>query len=437
MPANPPSPRRLLVVQVAGLGLQTYRDSQALRTALGGLQAHPLQPPFPAVTCTAQATFRTATPPAVHGVVANGWLDRPLRHTTFWEQSARLVDGPRIWDGLRARDGRVAILFWQQSLGESADITLSPAPVHLHGGGLVDACYSQPADLAEAAAILLREPFRLSRYWGPLASTRSSRWIAQATALLMSGKLTDAPDLCLTYLPALDYDFQRHGPGHRTAARALRELAGDLATLRDASARHGYDLLIWGDYAITSGGGEVLFPNRLLHEAGLMQTRVIRGRHYPDLHTSRAFAVVDHQIAHVYVANRQDIQAVREALAACGEIRPREEVPELNHPRAGELILTASPRSWFAYPWRRHRHEAPDYARHIDIHNKPGYDPCELFFGWPPGSVSLNPARVGGVHGLQSDASMACWISDAPFEPRPHTLCTLAETVGRHLESLK
>ena len=237
-------PRKLLIVQAAGLGLETARTAPELQAALGGLTVNSLLPPFPAVTSTAQATFRTAEDPAVHGIVANGWFDRATHRTTFWEQSAGLISGSRIWDGYRARGGSVALLFWQQSLGETVDMLISPAPIHKHGGGIVDCCYSLPDWMYDRLASRIGAAFRLRHYWGPLASPRSSRWIARATAALMSGAAAPAPGLCLTYLPALDYDFQRHGPRHPRARRAVQQLAGDLRLLRAACEAHGYGLLI-------------------------------------------------------------------------------------------------------------------------------------------------------------------------------------------------
>jgi predicted AlkP superfamily pyrophosphatase or phosphodiesterase len=429
------APKRLLVVQIAGLGLNLSRRPE-LAEAVSGLTGSPLLPPFPAVTCTAQATFRTAHDPDVHGIVANGWLDRLTHRTTFWEQSADLVSGPRIWEALRSRGGQVAMLFWQQSLGESVDRLISPAPIHKHGGGLVDTCYSRPEPLYPSLVRQLGSPFKLRQYWGPFASTRSSRWIARATAAVMAGTLAEAPDLCLSYLPALDYDLQRHGPGHPKSAQALCALAEDLLILREACDRHGYDLLAWGDYAIAPVAGGPLFPNRTLREAGLLQTRTIGARLYPDLHASRAFAVVDHQIAHIYLRDPDASSRVRDLLAPCGDIQSRESLPAVQHPRAGELILSAPPGRWLAYPWWSHPREAPDYAAHVDIHNKPGYDPCELFLGWPPGTISMNPGRIGGVHGRVGAGQEACWFSTC-LRPQTHSLRSLAEETQRHLETLK
>jgi predicted AlkP superfamily pyrophosphatase or phosphodiesterase len=126
---------KLLVVQVAGLG---HAFAQQHRLACIGAAFQSMETVFPAVTCSVQASFRTATLPAAHGVVSNGIYCRRLRRTAFWEQSAALVEGPRIWDDFRRRGRKTAVLFWQQSLGEAADIILSPAPIQKHQGGMME-----------------------------------------------------------------------------------------------------------------------------------------------------------------------------------------------------------------------------------------------------------------------------------------------------------
>ncbi len=430
--------RGLLVVQAAALGWDLISRHGHDAGLLPQFSFAPLEPPFPAVTCTAQATFRTAAEPARHGIVANGWLDRATRKTTFWEQSARLVEGPRIWDGLRSRGGRVAILFWQQSLGEQADIVLSPAPIHKHHGGMIDDCYGDPPALYPALVRQLGAPFRLRDYWGPRASVRASRWIVRAACAVLAGNCAPSPDLCLAYLPALDYDLQRFGPDHPRALRALRALAGDLALLKQACERHGYDLLLFGDYAIEAVSGEALHPNRALRAAGLLRTRAIGRRRHLDAYASRAFAVVDHQVAHVYVRDAADLAAVREALLAmpgAGELldASAQALRGVAHARGGELLLTAAPGRWLAYPWWEEAREAPDFARHVDIHNKPGYDPCELFWGWPPGSVSRDTRRPGGSHGMTGAGREACWAATF-LDPKRLTLAQLAQAARDHLE---
>lgn len=410
MPAKP----KLLIVQVAGLGHTFARQH---RITCRGAAMQPMETVFPAVTCPVQASFRTASPPVAHGVFANGFYDRTRRQTAFWEQSSALVDGARIWEAFRARGRTVAMLFWQQSLGESVDILLSPAPIHKHHGGMIESCYSQPVGLYERLCRQLGRPFRLAHYWGPFASARASQWIAEATAALlrMPGL---APDLCLTYLPVLDYDLQRHGPEHSSAARAAEALRRQLALLEAAASEAGYELLVFGDYAIAPCVRGAAFPNRALHDAGWLATRRVAGRLYPDFHASRAFALCDHETAQVYVRRPDDMPAVRALLASVSGIErvlaaDEPSRPATPNPRAGELTLLAAEGHWLAYPWWLRRAEAPDYAGHVDIHSKPGYDPCELLLGWPPGSVSLDPGRIGGSHGRAGAERKTCWASTA------------------------
>lgn len=418
--------RRLLIIQVAALGHQLLRDNDAL--SWQGLAFHAAQSVLPAVTCTVQASFRTAAAPCTHGMIANGRFHRSLSRPLFWEQSSRLVSGPRIWDDLRAAGGRVGMLFWQQSLGEAVDLVLSPAPIHKHHGGMIEDCYGQPAGLYERLCQAVGRPFRLRHYWGPLASAKTGDWIAAATAAVM-GDPSLAPHLLLTYLPSLDYDLQRHGPKHARAGHALHRTLEQLGGMVQAARTHGYEVLIFGDYAIADAQ-EAILPNRALLQAGLLHVRGVRGMLYPDFHTSRAFAMVDHEIAHVYVRDSGDLQAARQVLqglAGVAEVMDRTRQAEcgLAHPNSGELVVLAEPGRWLAYPWWTNRRQRPDYATHVDIHNKPGFDPCELFFGWPPPSVSQDTSRIRGSHGRIGAGREIAWASTFPLG-RPAGLVDLA-----------
>jgi len=424
--------KRLLVIQVAGLGYDFFVRHNG-GEEWQGLRFRPAESVFPAVTCTVQASFRTAAPPSAHGMVFNGVYLRDLRRPAFWEQSSALVEGPRIWDGLRAAGRRVGLLFWQQSLGEDVDVLLSPAPVHKHGGGMVEAVHSRPAGLYDELVRRIGKRFKLMSYWGPLASAAATRWIAAATREVLS--MPDlAPDLLLTYLPHLDYDLQRYGPSSGKAGHAFSELMSHLGPLVEAARKHGYEIVLFGDYAFADAT-RPLFPNQLLREKGFLQTRKVGKRHYPDFHYSRAFAVVDHEIAHVYVRDASDVAPVAGAMDGMDgvdEILTGRELAArgLGHPRSGQVVLVAEAGAWFAYPWWRERAEAPDYAAHIDIHNKPGYDPCELFFGWPPFTVSTNAARIKGSHGRVGPGRQVAWTATLPIEPAPRDLIGLARAVA-------
>lgn len=429
-----PAPRKTLVVVAAGLGwnlIERHRPETKI----------PFRPILPgplSLTCPAQATLRTAQPPAAHGVVASGWYHRDLARPYFWEQSAALVRGPRIWDAARARGETVGMAFWQQSLGESLDLVLSPKPIHRHHGGIVMDCYTRPEPLYADLCRAIGRKFDLYRYWGPLSGERVGRWEAAAAAEIL--RRPGAPDHFFLYLSSLDYAQQRHGPDSPQAAAALRETLAQLEPLLDAATALGYDWLVTGDYAIepvTLPDGAV-FPNRALRDAGLFHTRAVAGMLYPDFYTSRAFAVVDHQIAHVHVPSPADRPAVRRLLEHLDGIDlvldpdAQRTLGVWHEPRSGDFLLVAAPGRWFAYPWWTSPRQAPDYASQMDIHNKPGFDPCELHFGFPPPHTSRNTARIRGTHGRSGpghEVAAAGLFPDAPDFP------SLASSLARRLSS--
>jgi predicted AlkP superfamily pyrophosphatase or phosphodiesterase len=418
--------RRLLIIAVAGLDK---------RLDLGAPYSGFTQTLFPALTCSVQAGFRTAAPPSAHGVVANGWFFRSLGRPMFWEQSSRLVKGKRIWEEFRKGGGRVAMLFWQQSMGEEADLLLSPAPIHKHHGGMVESFYSRPEPLYRTLRGKVGSEFRLRHYWGPMASWRSGEWIAGATCALMQDEEL-APDLCLTYLPTLDYALQRSGPEDSRCESAYEAVQGQLSNLLRTAVLSGYDYLVFGDYRIFAVN-EAVFPNRALRRSGHFRTRPVHRRTYPDFLSSRAFAVVDHEIAHVHIrdpADRPAVMEVLQGLRGVAEVLDSTELSALglNHRRSGELLIISDQGKWFAYPWWETKAEAPEFARHVDIHNKPGFDPCELFFGWPPMGVTQDTSRVRGSHGRTGPGREVAWASSIPF-PRPENLIGLAKETRRWL----
>jgi predicted AlkP superfamily pyrophosphatase or phosphodiesterase len=275
-------------------------------------------------------------------------------------------------------------------------------------------------------------------YWGPLASAKSSDWIADATAALITDSYRQ-PDLCFTYLPVLDYDLQRHGPDSAKAHKALETLFAELEVLMEACRNCHFDMLVYGDYAISPVTNGAVFPNRALSQAGLFTCREVKGMHYPDYYSSGAFAVADHEIAHVYV---KDLQAEKKAvevldkLEGVGEIldRQKQAYAGISHERSGDLVLVAEDGYWFSYPWWEKERQAPEYASHVDIHNKPGYHPCELFFGWPPFSVSRDTGKIKGSHGKVGKGRQTCWASTCSFPNQPASLMELSSAVRNWLE---
>jgi len=371
-----------LVLLVVGLtprhiGPHTPRLSALARA--GAMR--PLTTITPAVTCSVQATFMTGLLPRDHGVVANGWLFRDLMEVWLWRQSNRLVAGEKIWEAGKRRDGafRCANLFWWYNLAATHDIGVTPRPIYKADGRKLPDCYTQPLELREELTQELGA-FPLFHFWGPATSIASSRWIADA-ALYVRHK--HAPALTLVYLPHLDYDLQRFGPDDphiKGSLSVIDEVAGKL--IADAE-RDGARVIVLSEYGIT-GVSTPIHVNRALREAGLLRVRVEDGGELLDIPQSAAFAVSDHQIAHLYVARSEVLDEVRRIVAAlpgveCVLDRIEQRAFGLDHARSGELVALARPDAWFTYYYWLDDRRAPDFARLVEIHRKPGYDPVELF----------------------------------------------------------
>lgn len=377
-----------LTVMAASLGWDAVERNKATRMA--GLEFESREGVFPGVTCVAQATLRTGLSPAEHGMWCNGAWIEPLRKPLFWEQSSALVKGRRTWEERRAAGATVGMFFFQQSLGESVDAWISPAPVHKHGGGMVMACSTKPADAA-AALEKCHGKFPLWRYWGPLASPKAGAacidWFETFTAI-------HDVDEAYLYLPTLDYAAQKHGPGSRADNAAFAHLRRQLERLAALCDARGAELSVQGDYAIAPVTQPPVAPNAVLRREGLFRTRTVAGMAYPDFHQSAAFAMCDHELC---ILCGQESEKAKGVLMATGDYEDATVA-------GGPAILLAKEGSWCDYRWWTKKSEAPDFASHVDIHNKPGFDPRELFFfcrGLPKGThgrsrpvaASLTPTR--------------------------------------------
>jgi len=413
----------LVVLDIAALSPQLLgRDATPNldRLAAEGVRRS-LPPVFPAVTSVAQATLTTGLPPAKHGIIANGRYDRAALAGHFWEQAARLVSGKRIWGEVRRRErkAKTAVLFFQQSMGCGADVVVTPAPVHSEKDGLVLACYTRPGGLDSELAGKLG-PFPLMNYWGPMAGWKSSEWIERALLHVME---KFAPTLTLCYVPHLDYNLQRRPPpaeGDPLPDWLREDLAlvdGLVGRVREAAEKRGAALLVISDYTITPVSRPV-YLNRALRQAKLLAVREIRNSEYLDLAESRAFALVDHQVAHVYLqgATRKRVRALLEKTPGVERVLDKADKKELgvDHARSGELIAVAARDAWFAYPWWLDDARAPDFARTVDIHRKPGYDPVELFIDPATKSIPLDAALVRGSHGRPPDSAKEGALLIAP-----------------------
>jgi predicted AlkP superfamily pyrophosphatase or phosphodiesterase len=391
---------RVCVLNVVALTPELSKHAPRLAT-LGAPQ--PLRSPLPAVTSTSQATLLTGLSPAEHGVVANGWLYRDTGEVRFWQQSNRLVQGEKLYEGVRT-----AQLFWWFNQGAPVEWFATPKPHYGADGskvfGIIDAT---GCDLEREIGT-----FPFHAFWGPRSGLAGSEWIARAAALVMRRQ---RPELTLVYLPHLDYDFQRFGPIHPERVAEVDRCAG---LVIDAAQEIGARVVALSEYGIVPVSRAVEI-NRALRKAGWLAVRDGPFGEMLDTHGSRAFAVCDHQLAHLYLngIEKKEVRALLEALPGVDRLVEPGEL-ELDHPRSGELVALAQPDAWFAYPYWLDDARAPDFARCVDIHRKPGFDPCELFstsrvrpllrlaqkalgFRYLMDVVPLDPSLVRGSHGLR------------------------------------
>jgi predicted AlkP superfamily pyrophosphatase or phosphodiesterase len=374
--------QKTLVLNVVGLTpaligehtpkLKAFRDAHAAR---------PLTTVLPAVTCSVQSSMLTGKLPREHGIVGNGWYFRDLEQVWLWRQANALVHGDKLWDEAKRRDPSftVAKLFWWYNMYSSADISVTPRPMYTADGRKLPDVYTDPPELrAELSAEL--GMFPLFNFWGPRADITSTQWIARCAMRIID---KNAPTLTLVYLPHLDYDLQRLGPNDPRIAKALAEIDAVCGELFDFAAQKKLRVVVLSEYGITEVK-DAVHVNRALRQAGLLRVREELGYEQLDAGASRAFAVADHQVAHVYVRSPADLPLVR---GICEKLDGVEQVLDgagkhaagLDHERAGELVLVSRADRWFSYYFWLDDARAPDYARTVDIHLKPGYDPVELF----------------------------------------------------------
>jgi predicted AlkP superfamily pyrophosphatase or phosphodiesterase len=437
------------LVLINAVGLTPRLLPQAAR--LSGLAqkgwVRSLREVLPAVTCTAQATLLTGQPASGHGIVGNGWLWRDTGEIRFWQQANRLLEAEPIYATARRRARergqpfRCAKLFWWFNQGAAVDLSVTPKPYYGADGNKVFGIHGTPAGLTDGLERRLgRFPFQT--FWGPMAGLPCTVWIGRCAAEVVR---EHRPDLTLAYLPHLDYDPQRFGPEGADMPRLVGALDAACEPLLDAARAVGARVWVVSEYGHCQVRRAVE-PNRALRQSGLLVVRPGPFGEILDVFESQAVAVCDHQLAHVYVNEDADLGRVRDALAdlpGVAQVLAGAERSELglDHARAGDLVLLASPDAWFAYPFWLDDRQAPDFARTVDIHRKPGYDPCELFFDprlwWPKGRalwrllqkklglrtlfdvVPLDASLVRGSHGLPAahEADRPLLLGDGPAPP--------------------
>jgi predicted AlkP superfamily pyrophosphatase or phosphodiesterase len=416
---------RLAVINVVGLtealiGEHTPRLAEFRKR--GALAQ--IAPAFPAVTCTAQSNYLTGKLPSQHGIVGNGWYNRDPAEIQFWKQSNHLVQGPKIWDELRKqsevenRKSSIANLFWWFNMYSTVDYSLTPRPMYPADGRKFFDVYSWPHSIRTEIKRDLGE-FPFFGFWGPAAGVdtpqgradAASRWIAEAAKWIENRY---QPTLNLIYLPHLDYNLQRHGPyslnpltrpsatlsppgGERAGARGsfeinpaivpdLHEIDAIVGDLIDFFGQRGVQVVLLSEYGITNVDTPVHL-NRLFRKQGWLVVKDELGLEILDAGASKVFAVADHQVAHVYLnpdAESGLEKSVRDLLEKTNGVesvlgRTEKIAAGIDHPRAGDLLAVAKENAWFTYYYWLDDARAPDFARTVDIHRKPGYDPVELF----------------------------------------------------------
>jgi predicted AlkP superfamily pyrophosphatase or phosphodiesterase len=423
---------RVCILNVVGLTPRLLPHAPQL-AAVG--RARGWTSPLPAVTCTSQATMLTGQPPRQHGIVGNGWYFRDTGEIRFWQQANSLLQGRKFYEGVET-----AKLFWW--FNQSAPVRYSVTPKPHYG------CDGSKAfdilDLSECDLTSRLGPFPFFSFWGPGAGLDCSRWIAEATAIVMRDK---RPQLTLAYLPHLDYDFQRrreHDPAR------VAEVDACAGVILEAARQIGAAVVVVSEYGLVPVN-RVVHINRHLRAAGWLSIRKGPFGEMLMPGQSAAFAVSDHQLAHLYVRDRALVPEVRgalESVAGIDRVVDPVEV-ELDHPRSGELIALAKPDAWFSYYYWLDDRQAPDFARTVDIHRKPGYDPCELFmtsrlraaarlaqkklgFRYKMDVIPLDATRVQGSHGLRPADGADGPLVIGPGNP-PEDMRGLADYVRRLL----
>jgi predicted AlkP superfamily pyrophosphatase or phosphodiesterase len=389
-----------LVLDVVGLSPSLLGPHTPQLNALAKVSgARPIETITPAVTCSVQSTFVTGALPREHGIVGNGWYFRDLSEVWLWRQSNKLVHGDKLWDRARAIDPNVTVanLFWWYAMYANVNATVTPRPQYLADGRKAPDIYTDPPELRDTLNASLGE-FPLFNFWGPNANIVSSQWIGNAAKHVIN---TQSPSLTLVYLPHLDYCLQKYGPNDPRIPEELRAIDAVCGELIALANQRSMRTIVLSEYGIVDVSGPVHI-NRALREAGLLKVRVERDTELLDPGASDAFAVSDHQIAHVYVKDPRNVAKVKALIAKLDGVEhvlDEATKPDfgLDHERSGELIALSAPDRWFTYYYWLDDKRAPDFARCVEIHRKPGYDPVEMFLDptlvLPKAQVALRVAK--------------------------------------------
>lgn len=404
--------RFVVLLSIPGLRARDLSSMPNLsRLFVGGGHAI-LVPSFPAVTCPVQANMTTGCSPRDHGVVANGFYWRDQRRVEMWTAWNDCIQKPQIWDVLHDRDRAITSAVWfpLHSKGSGADYICTPAPVHNADGSESPWCFTRPEGLYDELKAKFGH-FPLQHFWGPLAGIQSTTWIVESAIHAVEKY---KPNFSYLYLPHLDYAAQKNGPDSKAAHQAVAELDAELGKLIAGFEKAYSEAPLWlaaSEYVISSVN-DVVYPNQILRDAGLLKVSEADDGEHLDFAASKAWALVDHQFSHVFVqdSDPKTIKKIARLFAkqpGIADVLTAEGLVEnrIDHPRSGDLVLISTPNSWQAYYWWLDNARAPQYAHTVDIHRKPGYDPVELFFDARSKRVPLNANLVRGSHGAPAKDS--------------------------------
>ena len=373
--------KKTVVINVVGLTERLIGEhTPFIKSFLEQGASAVIEPIVPAVTCSVQTTYLTGKWPSEHGIVGNGWYVKEECEVKFWRQSNTLVQCEKIWDKLKKQNSgfSCANMFWWYNMYSTADYSVTPRPNYLADGRKIPDVYSYPAELRDTLQAELGT-FPLFNFWGPKTSIKSSQWIADAT---LRTDVLHNPTLTLVYLPHLDYNLQRHGLDFNKISKDLNEIDLVVKKMVEYYQKQDANIILLSEYGITNVGNPVHL-NRILRSKGYISIRTERGLELLDAGASRAFAVADHQIAHVYLndpAIKSEVKKLLGAVKGVDKVLSDDEIKclHLDHDRCGDLVVLADKDSWFTYYFWMDDKKAPDFARMVDIHKKPGYDPVEM-----------------------------------------------------------
>lgn len=378
---------KTVVIDIVGLSKSVIGEhTPFLQRYIKGNHLSVIEPPLPAVTTTSQSIYLTGKWPAENGIVGNGWYDREDCEVKFWKQSNKLVQGDKIWENAKKLDPNFtcSTMFWWYNMYSGADYSVTPRPNYLADGRKMPDCYSHPASLRDELQARFGT-FPLFQFWGPGANIKSSEWIANAS-MYTDDKYN--PTLTLVYLPHLDYCLQKFGPSGQTIPAELKAIDALAEKLVQFYQAKNARIIILSEYGIEPVHTPVHL-NRVLRSNDLLGIRVERGLELLDAGASKAFAVADHQIAHVYVndiTSKEKVRGILQSIPGVEAVLDKHEQEKfhVNHERSGDFVVVAAEGHWFTYYFWEDDAMAPDYARTVDIHKKPGYDPVEMFMSSKP-----------------------------------------------------